>query len=620
MRGPAPIIFRNALVLSAICLLAACGGGGGGGGGSSSNSSSSGASSSGGSSSGGSSSGGSSSGGSSSGGSSSGASSSSGGSSGGGSSAFWLPYISAPASSSSSGATTGLVVVPSNSQTTAPALVANTSNLTSAAQLATGSYNLSLSGTTITSFSPSKFMYVAADSSSNVHVYGLPLDSSSAPTAAAIGTFSQPLGTSTLSQVVCATAGAQTSIQSPTTLFAVIDVAGSGGCGNSDTFWLVNYADANSTAPTQLSIPGVSFFEPLYSASTYGLTQIVLFDTANHALDIYPFSSGTPLTASPTVALQNVNSAALLRRTSQQAVLFLDITLTSAPTQHLVYRLGSGSTTATLVYTAAAGNTLAGSAQDDGTNLYFIDAGTTSQKLVQVGLGSGSPVTLYTNNGTNMSLLVADGNHVLMALQTASGTSASYQWSFYPLVVGSANQTLPASPSHLTGASLSSFTGEQTAGDPATQVALINLDTAGTSPGTTEHFSVIVNAAGSAVGSSNQAVANSRFVTGTGGFLGSSGYALQLIGITDPQVGDGGASIYAVPLSTGVAGTALQLTGTSAPYVVPSGTLLAAVSFAPQIGEIYDITGSSSGTSFAFDLSKGQLSTVTLPNSVVTPL
>jgi hypothetical protein len=498
-------------------------------------------------------------------------------------------------------------------------LVANTSNLSAGVQIAAGSYNLSLSGTTITSFSPSKFMYVAADTSSNVHVYGLPLDASSVPTVAAIGTFSHALGGSTLSQVICATAGAQTNIQTPTSIFAVVDVAGSGGCGTSDTYWLVNYTDASGTAPTQLSIPGISLFEPVYSASSYGLTEIVLFDSTNHALDIYPYSSGTPLTGSPTVALQNVNSVALLHDTAQQAVLFLDVTLTSAPTQHLVYRVNSGSTSATLVYTAAAGDTLTTSDDpDDGTNLYFIDGGSTSQKLIQVGLTSGSPVTLYTNGGTNMVLLVANGTNVLVSLQTATGTAQPYKWSFYPLVVGSANQALPTSPSELTGETLSSFTGEQSAGDPSSRVALINLDALGASAGTTEHFSVIVNAAGSAVGASNQAVANSQFLTGSGGFQDSSDVALQIIGITDPQVGDGGASIYPVPLSTGVPGAALKLAGSSTTYVAPSGSLLAALTYAPQIGEIYDITGSSSINSYAFDLSKGQLTAVTLPNSTVT--
>ncbi len=497
--------------------------------------------------------------------------------------------------------------------------MANTSNLTSGVQIAAGSYNLSLSGTTITNFSPSKFMYVAADGSGNVHVYGLPLDSSSVPTVSAIGTFSQPLGSNTLSQVVCATSGAQTNVETPTTLFAVVDVAGTGGCGTSDTFWLINYTDGSGVAPTQLSIPGIGLFEPIYSASSYALTQIVLLDSTNHALDIYPYSGGTPLTSSPTVALQNVNSATVLRKTSQQSVLFLDITLTSAPTQHLLYRVNSGSTAATLVYTAAAGDTFSDDAQDDGTNLYFIDGGATSQTLVQVGLSSGSPVVLYTNNGTNMSLLVANGTNVLVTLQTVTGTSQGYQWAFYPLVVGSAHQSLPTSPSKLIGETLSSFTGEQSPGNPSTQVALINVDAAGTSPGTTEHFSVIVNAAGSAVGSSNQAVPNSQFVTGTEGFLSSSGFALQLIGITDPQVGDGGATIHPVPLSTGVPGAALILTGTSAAYVVPSGTLLAAVTFAAQIGEIYDFSGGSSGTSFAFDVSKGQMTAVTLTNSVISP-
>jgi hypothetical protein len=462
-------------------------------------------------------------------------------------------------------------------------------------------------------------MYVAADTSSNVHVYGLPLDSSSVPTVAPIGSFSQALGSNTLSQVICATAGAQTNIQTPTTLFAVLDVAGSGGCGTNDTFSLINYTDASSTAPTTLptTITGISVFEPLYSTSSYALTELVLFDSTNHNVDIYPYSSGTPLTGAPTHAVTTVNSATVLHNTAQQGVLFLDVTLTSAPTQHLIYRINSGSTTATLAYTAAAaGNTFTTNDDpDDGTNLYFIDNGPTSQLLVQVGVSGGSPVTLYTNAGTNMSLLVANGTNVLVALQTTA--TSQYQWSFYPFVVGTANQALPASPSQLTAASLTSFTGEQSAGKPNTRVALVNIS-ASAGVGVTEYFSVIVNAAGSAVGASNQAVPNSQFLVGGGGFQGSSPYALQVIGITDPQVTYGGGKIYPVPLATGVPGTALTLTGSST-YVIPSGTLLAAVTFATQIGEIYDISGASNGTTYAFDLSLGQMSAVTLPNEAIAP-
>lgn len=464
-------------------------------------------------------------------------------------------------------------------------------------------------------------MFVAPDSSSNLRVYGLPLDTTSLPTVTQLGTFSQALGSGDVNQVICSSQSAQLSAQSSGTLFAVLDVAGTGGCDMSDTFWLVRYTDGSTTAPTQLTIPGISdLWEVLYNGSTTALTDIVLLDSTNHAVDIYPYSSGTPLSGSPTVAISNVATAVELHDTIQQSVVFLDVTLTSAPTQHLIYRINSGSSTATLVYTAAVGNTFTTSDDpDDGTNLYFIDGSSTTQKIEQIGLSSGSAITLYTNSGINMSLFVANGTHLLAALQ--STTAGVTTWNFYPLVVGSANQSLPASPSTLAGtnASLSYFTGEQTTGDATTKVALINMDAAGTSVGTTEHFSVIINAAGSAVGSSNQAVPNSRFLEGAEGLLGGSGIALQIQNITDPQVGDGGvnANIVPVPLSTGIAGTALKLPGGTT-YVVPSGSILGASSFAPKIGEIYAY--GSSVLSYAFDVSKGQIVPVILPNSAITPL
>jgi hypothetical protein len=519
-----------------------------------------------------------------------------------------------------------VVVVPSSSETTVPALVANTANLTgltstiATTALVGAADNFTFSGSTITSYSLGKTMFVAPDSSSNLHVYGLPLDTTSLPTVAQLGTFSQALSSGTsVDQVVCDSKSAQLSAQSSGTLFAVLDVAGSGGCGTTDTFFLVRYTDGSTTAPTQLTLPGISaLWEVLYNGTTTALTDIVLLDNTNHQVVMYPYSSGTPLTGSPTALISNVATATELHDTVQQSVVFLDVTLTSAPTQHLVYRINP--TSATLVYTAAAGDTFTtDSDPDDGTNLYFIDGGSTTQKIVQIGLNSGSAITLYTNNGTNMSLFVANGSHLLSALQSTTGGVTT--WNFYPLVVGSANQSLPGSLSSLAGtnASLSSFTGEQTTGDATTKVALINLDASGTSPGTIQHFSVIINAAGSAVGASNQALANSHFLEGAEGLLGGSGVALQIQNITDPQVGYGGANanIFPVPLSTGIAGTALKLPG-GATYVVPSGSLVGASSFAPKIGEIYSF--GSSISSYAFDLTKGQIVPVTLSNSVISPL
>jgi hypothetical protein len=280
------------------------------------------------------------------------------------------------------------VVVPSSSETTAPALVANTANLTGLTStivttaLVGASDNFTYSGSTITSYSLGKTLFVAPDSSSNLHVYALPLDTTSLPTVTQIGTFSQALSSGTsLDQVVCDSQSAQLSAQSSGTLFTVLDVAGSGGCGTTDTFYLVRYTDGSTTAPTQLSIPGISdLWEVLYNGNTTALTDIILLDNTNHQVVMYPYSSGTPLTGSPTALISNVATATELHDTVQQSVVFLDVTLTTAPTQHLIYRINSSSTAGIApVYTAAAGDTFTTSEDpDDGTNLYFIDGSSTT--------------------------------------------------------------------------------------------------------------------------------------------------------------------------------------------------------------------------------------------------
>jgi hypothetical protein len=117
------------------------------------------------------------------------------------------------------------------------------------------------------------------------------------------------------------------------------------------------------------------------------------------------------------------------------------------------------------------------------------------------------------------------------------------------------------------------------------------------------------------------ALANSAFlIGGLSGTCGvESGSVLQARGITDTNGGYGGATVDAFELRS-LTATALTTTTGSGTYLVPTGyTLPAALFLSGSIGSdlLLSVSGGVS-SGIAFDLSKGLIVPVSVPNSAVS--
>ena len=320
-----------------------------------------------------------------------------------------------------------MFVIPSSSLATTPAFVSTTP-----ASLFLGyGETITLSGSNaITGYSPGTYMYAAVDSSNNLHVYGLNLTSTSAPTPTQIGTLSLPLTSgAAVDTVICDSREASTNLFDATTVFVVLHIAGSGGCNTTGDVWeVVHYTDSSSTAPTVVAIKGTGF-TPLYDA-TGALTGLELFDSASGNLYLYAsdaFTTPTTLVAGVTAVGIMLNSEAVNGGAAFAGnELFLSVTTAAG---NYLYRLPHAATTATKVYTATG--TLTGIGVGDGTNVYFNDtvSGTTSTTTLWAEpLSGGTPTELYSVSypaTVSYDLLGANTSVLVFYSSTISGSSMS---------------------------------------------------------------------------------------------------------------------------------------------------------------------------------------------------
>jgi hypothetical protein len=314
-------------------------------------------------------------------------------------------------------------VIPSASLASAPAFVSS-----SAVQIVGRADNLNVNGNgLITATSPGTLMYVAADSSNLIHVYGLNLSNASSsaatPTPVQVGNLSLALvANAALSTVICPDSSklsASANILDPTTLFVVLHVAGTTGCNTSgDTWEVVHYGDSASTAPvavTSLTTNSTTpaYFRPLYQPSG-PLSGLVALDGGSGKLQLFADATFT----NPTVLAPNVTSISDLFDSNSPVsgaavagtTLFFSLT-TSTGTS--VYRLPYSATTATQIYTVLG--TLGTRAVADDGNVYFTDTATqntgpslgsftVSGTLTLGGIPpNGSP--LGTSSGTGTAVL-----------------------------------------------------------------------------------------------------------------------------------------------------------------------------------------------------------------------
>jgi hypothetical protein len=313
------------------------------------------------------------------------------------------------------GGQSGLLVVPSQSPDTTAAFVRS-----SPVQIVAEARNITVnSNGVVTASWPGTLMYVAADSSNAVHVYGLDLsNTTTTPAAAQIGNLSVPLAANAaLSTLICpdsSTLSAATNILDPTTLFVVLHIAGTSGCnGSGDTWEVVHYGDSATTAPVAVTSVTSNSVTPAYFKALYQpsgpLAGLVALDPGTSKLQLYADSTF----ASPTTLISNVTAIADLYNSNSltNGTALAGTTLFFAPTTgstQSVYRLTYAATTATQIYSAQGA--LSAHAVADNDNLYFTDTGTQT-----IGPSFG-PITVA---GT----LSLSGN----TLGTASGSGTSAQ-------------------------------------------------------------------------------------------------------------------------------------------------------------------------------------------------
>jgi hypothetical protein len=472
----------------------------------------------------------------------------------------------------------------------------------------------------ITSYSPAAYMFAAIDTSNNIHVYGLDLASTSAPTATQIGSLSLPLTSgAAVDTVICDSREASTNIFDATTVFVVLHIAGTTGCNTTGDVWeVVHYTDTSGTAPTVVAIKGTSF-TPLYGP-TGALTGLELLDSASGNLYLYADDSFT----SPTTLLSGVTSVSTVL--NSEAVnggaafagneLFLSVTTAAG---NYLYRLGHGATTAIKEYTATG--TLTGIGVGDGVNVYFNDtvsAATSTTTLWAEPLSGGTPTKLYSVSypaTVSYDLLGANTSVLVFYSSTISGSSISSTLLSVPVTTLSTNATTIGGP--FTGAiySSSSFLQPATAGEPSTDLVFVNvLDVNSGGGGTTYSYSSEVVTPGGTV--KKALTSNSVFLYDAASFL--SGSALQITGITDTAGGYGGGTFNAVNVGT-LASTALTTTGGAA-YTVPAGYVSGFTQLSTTIGAgLLAPMGASSAVSDggAYDLSKDLIVPISLTNTNV---
>lgn len=487
----------------------------------------------------------------------------------------------------------GVLVVPSSNLTAEPDFVA-TGQVSPIA--ATFQVTLGSSGA-VSSYSVKDIAYALEGSDGNAQLYGLNLaDTGSAPAPVQISSLSVPVAS------LCHFDYAQTDSSDPTSLFILLDVAGSNGCGSSsvgDLFEVVHYTDPATTAPTQVAVSTTSF--DLVYGTDGKLAGLVLLDPVSSNLYFY---AGGDLTSTPTTLLANVKavsslySASALAQGTVTGAVFEAVTTSAGQS---VYRIDT-SGNATQVYTAQG--TLGSGVADD-SNLYFTDTTSSTEMLMQEALSGGAPMQLYSaaTSSTSADTLVGSNGSVLVFV-TNSGTGAS-----------STLNTLPVGKTSSSPTPIGSFTGSASAfligppGNLAQSVLLVDI--IATSGATTSFSSTALSPDGTVL---QQLEAGSQWST-----TSLSGSALLVKGITDTGATDGGGSIYVYDIATNTLSS--QALGSSgSPYVIPTGDVPGLVYLSGTVG-YGDIAEPALGVSLgvAFDQSQGILVPISLQDTLIKP-
>jgi hypothetical protein len=470
--------------------------------------------------------------------------------------------------------------------------------------------NLTASGTTLTGYSAAVLMYAGVGADSMVHIYGLDLSNVAVvPTPQQISTLSVTDPT-----LICNYTQAQTDNSNPTTLFLVLEVAGSAGCGSStapDTFEVVRYTDAATAAPAIVNI-NTTNITPLYTAGV--LSGIVVLDQSTSKLNFY---SSTAFTA-PSTLVTGALEANLMydyadssRSVAGTSYAFFDVTVGSTDYLYRVTAAG----VATNLFTGAG--SLNQDTVADNTNLYFLDFVSSSSTLTvyQEPLVGGAPMSLYvaTLPGASATNLIGSNGSRLIFDQVVTGSSSALTSTLYSLPVGASSTAATTIGAPLSGGVVAFVAGSNPS-DPATNKLFVNVNVNdnSTTPATVARSTLVYDFSGTLL---QPQLANSVFQNGSSLFANG---VVQFKGITDTSATYGGSSPYSVNVAD-LTSTVFK-TSAGSPYVVPSLTSAYLVPLSTSVGEIGIFGASATSSGAAYDLSQFLVVPVTLANTNVHAL
>ena len=444
------------------------------------------------------------------------------------------------------------------------------------------SFDLRGSGNIPTSGAHSQYViYAKAINSTTAGLYWLDLTTSTQPVqpTSSIGAFTVPITGGDVQSVVCGGIPLQANRTQPATLKAVLVTLVSGTCGSGTYNYY--YVDHAANTVTQIPTGGAtaSLMAPVYDQNSGALTEVVVL-SANQ-FDVFPYNGSNPFANSPTTVAGTFSSATQLDTSLTRGSVLIAAQPTQINNGYRVFQFNSGTASPTAVYTqSATGGTIGSgpsgscngvspylcpvtnskSAESDAAYVYFVDSITSglvasdsgTQRLVSVD-ANGAYTVLYTTSAgaaatTPMTVLGADGSHVLVAIQQSGATSSGVTWNLYSLSASSVTTTLPAPIYTFTGSpdytAPESASALATPGSAASTLVFVNFLGCVQNCATTEKYSAIVNPSSTL---NATFVANSWLLPDS---VGETGNVLQLQGITDPQANFlGGGTVAKINLT-----------------------------------------------------------------------
>ena len=517
----------------------------------------------------------------------------------GGSGTFWTPYTASPVPGTSGGST-GLFIMPSDNLESSPAPQFVT---TAQPHFLGSAFQFTFGNGTVTS-TPAVFIYAAAGTDGNTHVYGLKVgDTSTVPTPTQLSSLSL-----SPSQQICGFSQAQTSLADPTTVFTILDVS-PGQCGTGgDIFEVVRYQDSPTTAPTPVSI-NTTLIYTLYQDGN--LAGLILYDTNAQSLNLYADGTFTSLKQLATgSASLGLRLATLTDGTTfGGTVAYFNVTTSSGPA---LYRIDSSSLTLSQVHQGVLGLV----AVPDKNNLYFTDVTSLSTTVFyQVPLAGGTPTAIYSapyTSGLSSYLLLGTDDSVLAfqfltTIGSPIGTTTNF---FYSIPIGTTSTTATTLGGPYVG-NVTAVVASPKLADFAGTVIFVDIinKLAGT-PQQTAYSSVALPLSGT---TNTTPLANSSYPP-----MGPT-RIVQVTGITDVDGGQGGGTLSNIDLNT-LQGTILTTTG-GQPYVIPAGYVPGPVSLGSNFvgGQLVPFPGTTGPSiGLAGDLSNNFILPINLPNTNVS--